>query len=111
MSKLLFTHSIIFRSFTHSHYSFVFSFLTRSIQSFAKDFQYIKEEKQTRKMALHIPKAPGVPQMMKDGARVSPTSQQNISNHICHVRLGRQPNVFSFVYISFYFATNIIILI
>lgn len=35
-------------------------------------------------MALHIPKAPGVPQMLKDGARVS-LNYDNQKFDYCHV--------------------------
>lgn len=44
-------------------------------------------------MALHVPKAPGVPQMLKDGARVSSyyITKTTIIRYLhCHVPCGKQ---------------------
>lgn len=42
-------------------------------------------------MALSVPKAPGVAQMMKDGARVSKI--QNFHSNACSANVNHVPNV------------------
>lgn len=44
-------------------------------------------------MALHVPKAPGVPQMLKDGARVSTSRITYELHHGC--------NLFTFLSINY----------